>query len=458
MNQSNVIALSGTVALSAVEVEAAHAVPKHVELPASAVVDRAALTKAFDIVKSVVETRSTIPILSNAMLHASGDSIVVTATDLDMEIRVTVPASIDKDFRVTAPAHALQSFLKKATACDLVAFTTAPGPMLERKVAVSDLSGKTETELYTEAGTLTVEFDAVKYRLNALPCADFPIWNPGEFSHRFTMPGKVLWDMIDGTSGAMSTEETRYYLNGIYAHVIEGNPVWSDVSNSYVASNQPGQFVLVATDGHRLYRQTVEAQDGALGMPGAILPRKLVELVLKLTKGKACPAEFDIAVSATAFRVAYGNVEILSKLVDGTFPDYQRVIPSNDGIAMTFDRDAMAEAVRSVSLISSERGRAVKFIVARDGCKLVVMNPDSGSAVSTIACGWDADEFEIGVNGRYLDAVLADIGDGQVTMTFGLDYRQEDLPESERGADAGSPIRLIGPREGWDGVLMPMRV
>lgn len=391
--------------------------------PASAMVEREPLTKAFDIVKRVVEARTHIPIMANACLRAAGDALSITATDLDIEIRVTVPCAIDNHFAVTAPAHLLESFLKKAAKCDLVAINT------------------------DEDGA-SIEFERAKYRVHTLPVADFPEMSPGTLTHSFTMPGKALWNMVDGTMVAISSEETRYYLNGIYAHVVQHGNMHA--------------FTMVATDGHRLYRQEIEAQDGALGMPGVILPRKLVDLFWTLTKGKSCPETVEIAVSNTKARLKFGNIEILSKLIDGTFPDYQRVIPSGNSFPMTFDRDTMAEALKSVALISSEKGRAVKLCIGGGHCMLVVNNPDAGRAESTIPVSWDASEFEIGVNTGYLENVLDDAGAGEITMNFAEALRREEsgkwTSDGAGHADCGSPIRITGQREGWDAVLMPMRV
>lgn len=408
-------------------------IPAHVELAGAAVLDRAALTAAVDIVKRAVEKRNTIPILSNVLLESCHGVLALVGTDLDMQIRVIVPAAIDEHFRTTMPAHMLESFMKKASKGDYVSLTTSPGAV----------HGKSQ-----DGGTVAIEFEKAKYRLNTLPVADFPRMAPGELSHSFTMPGKEFWNMLDGTMAAISTEETRYYLNGVYAHVVQ-------------RGNQHA-FTMVATDGHRLYRQEVEAQTGALEMPGVIIPRKTVDLLHKLLKGKACPEAVYVSLSATKIRVAYNAVEIVSKLVDGTFPDYQRVIPTGNNFPMTFDRDEMAEALQSVALISSECGRAVKFEITRGRCRLVVNNPDMGSSEAKVAVAWDAPDFEVGVSARYLESILEDAGAGEITMHFAEALRRDDdgkwVSEGSGSADCGSPIRVTGPREGWDAVLMPMRV
>lgn len=412
-------------------------IPADIELCGAAVVDRAALTAAFAVATRFVEKRNTIPILSNALLESVGNAIAITATDLDLSITIKVPAAVDSHFRMTAPAHLLESFLKKATKGEHVAMTTAPGAVYPKG---------------QEAGRATIEFERAKYEVNTLPVKDFPRMTVGDISHRWTMPGRALFDMLDATMGAISTEETRYYLNGIYFHVVSRGNMQA--------------LTMVATDGHRLYRQEIEAADGALGMPGIIVPRKTVDTLHRLLKGKACPESVHVAVGTTKMVVSFGDMEIVSKLIDGTFPDYQRVIPTGNDIVMTVDRDELAEALQSASLISSERGRAVKLVITPGRCRLVVNNPDSGSAQADASCQWDADEFEVGVNSKYLEELLAEIGAGPVEVAFGRHYARNydgdgmEIPGQvpTRQADAGSPIRFTGSREGWDAVLMPMRV
>lgn len=378
--------------------------------PATAMVERAALTKAFDVVKRTVEARSCIPVLSNAKLAAVDGALVVSGTNLEMEIRATVPGAIDAHFAMTADCRLVESFLKKAAACDLVGF-----------------SMREESAL--------IEFEKVKYNVLTIDAADYPELAPVEFSHRFPMPGKALWDMIDGVCNAISKEETRYYLNGIFCHVYQ--------------NGNRHEFRMVATDGHRLQRQEIEAHDGALGMPGVIMPRAMCDLLWSLIKGKACPDMVEIAVHDTRISVKFDNIEIVSKTIDGSFPDYMRVIPTGNTKAMEFKRADMVEALNSVALVSSEKGRAVRFNIANGKCVLTVSNPDSGSAESTIDCQWteradlERESLEVGVNYAYLLGALADAGGDRVTMLFN---------------DAGSPMLINSEREGWMAVLMPMRV
>lgn len=402
--------------------------------PATAVVERAPLTKAFEIVNHAVESRNTIPILSNARLIGDGSSLFVTGTDLDLELTVAVPAAADSRFAMTLPAGKMRDLLKKATASDFVAFTMPP--IVRRKASPHCAEG----DMFD--GTATVDFERVKYRLQAFHPSDFPelrgptplmsdLVSTDATYRAFNLTGSDLWQSLNSTMAAMSSEETRYYLNGIYVH------------------RAPDVLRFVATDGHRLYRQELAAPGGSDDMPGIIVPRKAVTLLHKLLKGKACPESVGIELTSTRIRFTWGDpgfyVTLTSKLVDGTFPDYERVIPANNDKPATFDPEAMLEAVRAVTLISSERGRAVRMAFGSGACNLDVNNPDTGSASAEIACDYGSDPVEIGFNAGYLVDAIATASPDGAGCTLTLD-------------DAGSPTLLTGSREGWLAVLMPMRV
>jgi DNA polymerase-3 subunit beta len=375
----------------------------------SAVIDRTAMTRAIDVVANVIERRNTVPILSNVRILGDAGRAFITGTDLDIELTVGIDAAIDADFGLTVPAHLLKDLLKKATKSEYVAFTA---PLQDG-----------------DSNSTIVDFERVKYDLQALPIADFPdLAGPdAATSKRFTLTGAAFWNALDGVMNAISSEETRYYLNGIYMHHVDG------------------QFLMVATDGHRLYLQDLGPVDGTKDMPGVILPRRTVSLLHKLLKGKACPSSVDIELTETRVRIQFDDVTVTSKFIDGSFPDYRRVIPSQNDKRATIDAEAFLEAVRAVQLISSEKGRAVRYDFSAGRCRLVVVNPDQGRAESTIAADYSDGDLDIGFNAGYMiDAVSTAATDGgSISLLL---------------SDAGSPAILTGSREGWKAVLMPMRV
>ncbi|HEU4988075.1 MAG TPA: DNA polymerase III subunit beta [Rhizobiaceae bacterium] len=370
-----------------------------------AVLERSNLLKSLNHVHRVVERRNTIPILSNVLLSANGASLEMKATDLDLEVTEATAANIEQSGATTVPAHLLYDIVRKLPDGAEVMLK-----MDENGHSMAVVSGRSS------------------FRLQCLPQSDFPELSAGSFSHIFRMESTALKGLIEKTQFAISTEETRYYLNGIFLHTHE----------------EGGGLRLraVATDGHRLARAEIDAPAGSEGMPGIIIPRKTVSELQKLVDDP------DIAVtvelSDTKIRFTIGSVVLTSKLIDGTFPDYQRVIPVGNDKKLTIDRQSFASAVDRVSTISSERGRAVKLTIADGQVTLAVNNPDSGSATEEIPADYDADPLEIGFNAKYLLDVAGQLSGSDARFLL---------------ADAGSPTLIQDiSDERVLYVLMPMRV
>ena len=368
-------------------------------------IERGLLLKLLTHVQSVVERRNTIPILSNVKFDAPNGQLSLNATDMDIEIVETVEADVAAPGSTTAPAHTLFDIVRKLP----------EGAQIEL-----DCTG--------EDGHLTLASGRSRFSLTCLPTEDFPVMAEGELPHSFTVKAADLKELIERTRFAISTEETRYYLNGIYLH----------------ESERDGVKVLraVATDGHRLASVELPLPEGASGMPGVIVPRKTVAELHKLIE----ESETDVAValSDTKIRFAFDGAVLTSKLIDGTFPDYDRVIPSGNDKAMEVECREFAEAVDRVSAISSEKSRAVKLTISKGNLTLSANSPDNDSATEELAVKYDADELEIGFNSRYLLDIAQQIeGD---TATFLM-------------ADAASPtlVQDTGDTSALY-VLMPMRV
>ncbi|MEQ8699988.1 MAG: DNA polymerase III subunit beta [Bauldia litoralis] len=368
-----------------------------------ATVERSHLLKSLNHVHRVVERRNTIPILANVLLRADG-GLTLKATDLDLEITETVPAEIGQAGATTVPAHILYDIVRKLPDGAEVSLDTGDGSRLEVKAGRS------------------------RFALQVLPEADFPDLTAGDFPTRFVLPASALKRLIDRTQFAISTEETRYYLNGIYLHVVtvDGKPM----------------LRAVATDGHRLAQAQLEAPSGAEGMAGVIVPRKTVGEIQKLVEEPE--AELTVEISETKIRISIGSVVLTSKLIDGTFPDYVRVIPQGNDKILKVDKATFSGAVDRVSTVSSERGRAVKLSLSDGKLELSVNNPDSGSASEEIAVEYPADAIEIGFNSKYLLDVASQLESETAEFRF---------------ADPGSPT-LIQDDEAGNAlyVLMPMRV
>ncbi|MBL8673526.1 MAG: DNA polymerase III subunit beta [Rhodospirillales bacterium] len=367
-------------------------------------IERAALLKALAHVQSVVERRNTIPILSNVMLTAQKSRLGLAATDMDLAIVENVEAVASKPGSTTAPAHTMYEIVRK----------------------LPD-GAQVEIETGTDSN-LTIRAGRSRFTLQCLPVGDFPQMNDGDLPHRFQLSAAEMKGLIDRTRFAISTEETRYYLNGIYVHATKSDGV--DVMRG------------VATDGHRLARVELPLPAGAADMPGVIVPRKTVNELRKLID--EADGAVDVELSETKIRFTLGGVTLTSKLIDGTFPDYERVIPSGNDKELVVPRAEFAAAVDRVATISTEKSRAIKLSASKNNLTLSATSPDAGSATEEIEIGYAGPPIEIGFNSRYLLDITAQITGGDARFLM---------------ADSGSPTVVRDTADpGALYVLMPMRV
>jgi DNA polymerase III subunit beta len=331
--------------------------------------------RSLNHVHSVVERRNTIPILANVMLRVEKDSLSLTTTDMDLEIVESVAAKASATGATTVPAHTLYDIVRKL----------GDGAPIE----LSSTGGDT---------TLQVKSGKSTFRLGCLSTEDFPKMGSTEkFSYTFSIPAADLRTLIDRTRFAISNEETRYYLNGIYLH----------------AGDNEGVPVLraVATDGHRLARFEMPLPDGARDMPGVIIPRKAINEIRKLIDEAGDTIE--ISLSANKLKFTFDHITLTTKLIDGTFPDYDRVIPKNNDKVLEVNPGIFASAVDRVSTISSEKSRAVKLTLGGKTMTLSANSPDSGSASEEIEIRFNGGTMEIGFNSAYLMDVAKQIeGEG----------------------------------------------
>ncbi|MDB5704303.1 MAG: polymerase subunit beta [Sphingomonas bacterium] len=368
-----------------------------------ATIERATLLKGLSHVQSVVERRNTIPILSNVLIEATADGgLKLMATDLDLQINETVAAAVDQPGATTVSAHTLFDIARKLPEGSQVSLAAADGKM-------------------------TIMAGRAKFQLGTLPRDDFPVIAEGELPVSFELPAETLKQIIDKTRFAISTEETRYYLNGIFWHV----------------SDDPLPVLkAAATDGHRLARVTMPRPDGAEGMPDVIIPRKCVAELRKLLD--EIDGSVGVSLSPTKIRFDLGQALLTSKLIDGTFPDYSRVIPTGNDKILRIDPRSFEEGVDRVSTIATEKTRAVKMALDRDKITLSVTSPENGTAAEEVPGDYAAMPFEIGFNSRYLLDILGQLeGD-----TIEVHLADAAAPTLIRENDKSSALY----------VLMPMRV
>ncbi len=367
--------------------------------------ERSALLRAMSRAQSVVERRNTIPILANVLIEAEGDQVSFRATDLDIEVIDRANAMVARAGATTVPAHTLHEIARKLP----------DGAMVE--LADDGIAGR-----------LDVRAGRSHFSLATLPREDFPVMASAEYEVNFACPAPVLRRLFDKAKFAISTEETRYYLNGVYMHAATG----------------PDGPVLrcVATDGHRLARIDAGLPEGAEGLPGVIVPRKTVGELRKLLDDDE--AKIAVSVSETKVRFATPEVSLTSKVIDGTFPDYARVIPLGNTKRLEVDAAEFAQAVDRVATVSSERSRAVKMALEEDRLVLSVNAPDSGAADEELAVAYSDERLEIGFNAKYLQEIASQVDRENAVFLFN---------------SAGDPTLM---REGNDEsavyVVMPMRV
>jgi DNA polymerase III subunit beta len=364
-----------------------------------ATVERATLLKCLGHVQSVVERRNTIPILSNVLIEIENGGLKLMATDLDLQVVDSIAAQVETSGATTVSAHTLFDIVRK-------------------------LPEGSQVELAVSGDKMSIAAGRARFNLATLPRDDFPMIAESDLPTKFQLPAETLKQIIDKTRFAISTEETRYYLNGIFMHVVDG------------------KLLAVATDGHRLARVALDAPAGSDGMPDIIVPRKCVAEVRKLLD--EVTGEIEVSLSSTKIRFRAGTAVLTSKLIDGTFPDYSRVIPTKNDRLLKVDTKALAEGVDRVAAIATEKTRAVKMSIDRDRIVLSVTSPETGTAAEEVPADYASESLDVGFNARYLLDILSEIETDEIEIHL---------------ADAAAPTLI---REGQSSpalyVLMPMRV
>ena len=346
-------------------------------------IQRADLARTLAAVSKVVEARNTIPILANVLLVADGSQLQVTATDLDIEVSSNAPATGEAG-STTVDAKRLSDIARR-------------------------LSG-VEVSLSIKDDKLVVKSGRSRFTLPTLPADDFPRLEAGELSVSFTLDFAAL---VAPVKFAISNEATRFYLNGVHLHC-----------------TAEGGIRAVATDGHRLAHNTAS---GMPQIPAVIIPAKTVGIV---------PAgEVDIGLSGNKVRFATADTIIVSKLIDASFPDYERVIPRNNDNVVTVERKALADAVARATAVASERGKGAKFTVAGDNIA-IDMRADDGTAHEDVPAQYSGEPVELGLNTMYAADVLAAVPGDEVRISL---------------ADSGTPAIFQGDGP-WVGLVMPVRV
>jgi DNA polymerase-3 subunit beta len=360
--------------------------------------ERDAFLKGLQMVQNIVEPRQTLPILANVLLEAEGDSMRVTATDLAVGARVSVPAKVAVKGAITLSARKLAEIAKELPAAAL-------------------------TVKVLENAWVQLRCGGVSYKLAGLAPEDFPAVVPTASPKWVSLDGKVLKEMLAQTAFAISHDESRYALNGV------------------LVSIQAGRIRLVATDGHRLASASRLLADGADGASG-IVPRKAVhEVVRVLGVGE----DAQVALVENQFILKMPNFLLIARLIEGQFPNYEQVIPRGHPCRLVLSRSALAASLRRVSVLSEERTKPVKLLLSPGALKLAAHNPELGEAEETLPLAdYSGDEITIGFNARYLLDALGALDAEQVVV------------ELKDGLSPGI-FRSVEEEE-YFCVIMPMRI
>jgi len=368
-------------------------------------IERAALLKALSHVQSAVERRNTIPILSNVLITAERGRLSFSATDLDMEIIDEAPAEVDQPGQITAPAHTLYEIVRKLPEGADVALT---------------FNGD-DPRLIIQAGRS-------RFSLPVLPAGDFPVMSAEGLAGRMSVDVGDLIRLIDKTRFAISAEETRYYLNGLYLHAVNDGGV--------------AKLRAVATDGSRLALAEMPAPEGAVGMPGVIVPRKTIGEARRLLDDAGETVE--LALSPQKVRFEFNGAALTSKVIDGNFPDYARVIPKDNTRIVRVDAELFAKAVDRVATISAEKSRSVRMAIESGRVVLTVRNMEAGQAVEELEVEYEGDAFELSFNARFLLDITDQISGEMAELRFG---------------GPNDPALVIDPGDAdVQYILMPLRV
>lgn len=338
-------------------------------------IEREPFVEALQLVAGAVEKRQTLPVLANVLVEARDGIIRLTGTDLEVELSAIIHLdSIDSSGDITLPAKKLLDIIKSLP------------------------QGKT-VEFQLEDGKMIVRSGRSRFTLSTLPAADFPHVEEGVGTLNFSIPCTILSDMIDRTHFAMAQQDVRYYLNGMF----------------FQLENESLQ--MVATDGHRLAMAEFKGVNESLSQ-GIIVPRKGMLELGRLVNGRS--DEVQLTLGTNHIKLEIDEIRFTSKLIDGKFPDYNRVIPRNTDKTITVEKSLFKEGLQRAAILSNEKFKGVRLIVNQDGLTLLSNNPEQEEAEIQIPAEVDGDELEIGFNVQYLldvvnscrvDKLIINLGD-----------------------------------------------
>lgn len=369
------------------------------------IVDRPQFLKALSHAQGIVERRTVTPILANVLLKAQNGKLTITATDLDLTIIESLDATTETEGEITLPAQLLYDIIRKIPEGSSI-----------------DLSEK------PDSSQVIIKAGRSRFTLPSLPAEEFTPLKTSDMPNAFSLPASSLSFLLQTTKFAVSTEEARYYLNGIFFHT----------------KREDGNMMLrtVATDGHRLAKADYPMPGGASGMPEVIIPRKTINELSKLLDDQG--GDVKVSLSHTQITFVFGSVLLASRLIDGSFPDYESVIPNDNTSKLIINTQVFAEAVDRVATISQEKSRGVKLSIETGKLTISATSNNQGSGTEELEASYEGPTLEIGFNARY----ILDICQQVESENLILFLKNESTPTILQGEKEDASLY----------VLMPMRI
>jgi DNA polymerase-3 subunit beta len=368
-------------------------------------VSKSSLSKILSNVNGAVERKNTIPILLNVKIEAIAGKLDFTTTDMDIVITSTLSdVTIKDEGATTIPAQLLFDIVKKIP------------------------DGVTINVKLQEEGTIAIiTYGKSKFSLPCLDPVEFPILSEGEMTEEFSIQAKELTRIIDKTRFAISSDETRYYLNGLFMHVTKND-------------NDKFELRCVATDGHRLALSSYSNDVLTKEIPGIIIPKKTVNEIRRIIEDEE---SIKISLSKSKIKVQCSNCTIISKLIDGQFPEYDKVVPKNNTKIVNIDKKVIFDAVDRVATIANDKHRTIKLVLEADKILLQVSSSDGGFADEEVAIDFKGEKIEAGFNSRYLLEIINQVNSDKLNLKFN---------------DSFSPVIADSDNLGGLYVIMPVRI
>ena len=367
-------------------------------------ISRSVFFKTLSHLQGIVDKKNSLPILANIMIEAKDNELILSSTDMDISIIEKISCNVTEDGATTINSQILYDIVRK-------------------------IDDNSDIEIISNNGKLlTLRSDGSRFSLACLPKEDYPIIEQNNSGIDISLNSNILFKLIDKTKFAISNEETRYFLNGLYFNVTK--------------EDNENIVTLVGTDGHRLAKFSHSIEENIEQISGVIIPKKTIYELSKLLS----ETEDSIKISISSNKIIFfiGKIIFISKLIDGSFPDYKRVIPNDNKYILKINRDKLLSAVDRVSTIANEKSPVIKFKLLENVLNLNTINNESSTASEDLDVNYDGDEIEIGFNSKYIMDIVNNLEDNEISINL----KDNTSPII---AQENSNTNLVY-------VLMPMRV